>query len=448
MKKFGLTSIDLKVAQQKMDAQKKYLLDNEFTTSNGQVINLLHVSFSANHSERYYAQLANKINTMELFSIKDDLKGIFLTITLDGFFRDLLKGDYTRYDSFSEDKLLEIKKSTPNNDIHGFIHHKLDNKEKLIIKDLYNILSYQYLKFLKGYTLKMMKKNNDERMYIRTVEPHKDGVPHFHIMFFTKEQYIKSLKKDFLRACPAPRNSESLYKGSFDTHGFQTDINKPSAYILKYITKSFVDVKNKKDLDYIQAWYVKHRLMRVVTSRTLVPQWIYQKCSILENDWYYITDIIKELDSEASWSQEDNFFYFKDSWSNREIVYSYGLFQIYNNGRLVKEVGKVVEKKPIKTYERVPRSWYKALKPIPVYKDTKLTHFYSKGQFKEYKKHISNMNDYELLQFHDNYDIESDNYIYYLATKNLMIDRNLLNEQKYYLNNFDEKEFFSFKNCS
>lgn len=98
MNQYGLSPHDLKYCREKIDGQKSYLSNNHFHTSTGQVKSLLDVSFSANISERYYSQLSNKINTMSDLAKSQNLKPVFLTITLDGFFRGLLTANYSKWD--------------------------------------------------------------------------------------------------------------------------------------------------------------------------------------------------------------------------------------------------------------------------------------------------------------------------------------------------------------
>ena len=447
---YGISDFTLKQTRDKILYQRNFLENNSIFTANGQVKTLLDLSFSANHSERYYAQLANKINTMENLAINWDLEACFLTCTLDGFYRDLLQGDYTRYNKFSDEKIKEIYKSIPNNEKLGFIQDKLENEEKLTIKDLYNILNHQMRQFRNNTAFKELKKQDKKYTYIRTVEPHKDGVPHFHIMLFIPKDMIELFKKDFKSKFVAPENSKSQLDKNRrpipnTLKGFQTDIRSASAYILKYITKSFLDIKSKRELDYMGAWFIEHRIMRCVTSRSVLPQWIFQKISLYEKDWYYLTDILESsnTDFETEWNQKEEYFYIYDNWSNREFTYFCGLFRVYSKGSLVFESGKIVDKQIIKTqiYDKTPNKWQKQLKPIPTYKDDKLISFYHNGSNYEYKKHISHMTDYELIQHYQNYDVDSNSYIKYLSIKNLLIDRNLLNEEKISLNNFKMNKF-------
>jgi len=435
MNKYGLSEQDLQNAQDKISRQRDYLVKNEFITSNGQIKSLLDLSFSANHSYRYYAQLANKINTMESIALNDGLISVFCTMTLDGFYRDLLKGDYKRFNALRASKRDEVLKSVPENDKLGFIRTKLLNNEVLVVKDLYNILNHQMRQFRNGKAFKLLKRNDDKYHFIRTVEPHKDGVPHFHMMFFIPSEYINIFHEDFKRFFVAPRNKKAV--------SFQTDIKSASAYIMKYITKSFIDIKNDADLDYINAWFVKHRIMRCITSRSVLPQWIYQKCSIFEKDWGYLTDILNSPGSHSEWSCELNCFWIYDTWLNREIAYEYGRLSIYSNDKLIHQVGKVVDNS-FKSVpgERVPKSWIKKKEYISIFENDKVIYYYKDGVYYKNKTHITQLSDLDLYDLHNNYDLENSNYTHYLAIKNLMISRGLLDVQRFDLNNFNFDTFF------
>ena len=112
---YGLNDYDLNKIQIKHDLQREYLKSSTFTTQNGEIKNLLDVSFSANHSTRYYSEITNKINTINTIIFTQDVEysNIFLTITLDGCFRDFLKGDFTRYKPDLHKDLI------PNNEVYG-----------------------------------------------------------------------------------------------------------------------------------------------------------------------------------------------------------------------------------------------------------------------------------------------------------------------------------------
>ncbi len=453
MQTFGLTEFDLNLCKEKIKNQKSYLENNELVTANGQVKTLLELSFSANHSERYYAQLANKINTIEQLAFNQGLSSNFLTCTLDGFYRDLLQGDYTRFKKLSIDLSIDdIKKKfkVPNNDIWGFVATKMFNNQLLDIKDLYNILCYQMQVFRKGYAFKRLLKANKSYAYIRTVEPHKDGVPHFHIMFFVPKEFIADFKKDFIKSFPAPQNAKPQLdinrRPIKDTlKGFQTDITSASAYIMKYITKTFRNIRDNKELDYINAWFIKHRIMRCVTSRSTLPQWVYQIVSRYEKDWYYLTDIFSSS-NECEWSKEHNCFWLYDTWSNREIEFLYGRLSVYKDNILVHRSGEVIDKPyTMLSYEKIPKKWSnKPLASIPIYEDNNKIGFYKNNKFILYKdtKSVADKKDFELYKYFNDLDIETCNMQHYGYVKNTLIERGLLSGTVISLDDFRDIEDF------
>ena len=87
-----------KTNSKKHEVQRDYLDNHNFTTATGQVKSLLDVSFSANHSKRYYSEIINKINTInDIIAMEEtQYQSIFITVTLDGYFRDFLKGNFSR----------------------------------------------------------------------------------------------------------------------------------------------------------------------------------------------------------------------------------------------------------------------------------------------------------------------------------------------------------------
>jgi len=434
METYGLTKQDLLFVREKIANQKDYLVKNEFVTSSGQFKNLLDVSFSANHSSRYYAQLANRVNTIEELGFNQGLKAILITMTLDGFYRDLLKGDYTRFKAYRSDKRQEIYKSVPNDDRFGYIRLKMQHEEKLSVKDLYKILLFQNRQFNGSSIMRLLRQGNYH--FNRTVEPHKDGVPHFHALIYVPEDYIEPIHEAFKRFFVAPRNKLNV--------SFITDVNSSSAYIMKYITKTFLNVDAGNEIDYIQAWYVKHKIFRFVSSRTIVPQWIYKKCSIYEKDWYYITDILNSS-KENEWSFDKDYFFLYDDWSKREITYFHGQLSVYNKNHLVFRAGEIASKNKYKTYfyEKIPKEWTNPPPLVPIYdKHDKLTHYYKNGIVYQNLKHITDLNLYELQKYYYSYDVDNDSYVKYLAIRNLMIDKQLIIGDKSDLSNFDLSEFF------
>ncbi|MDP3465339.1 MAG: replication endonuclease [Sulfuricurvum sp.] len=431
---YGLTPTDLKEMMDKIDAQKSYLSNNHFHTATGQVKSLLDVSFSANISERYYAQLSNKINTMHSLAISQSLKPVFLTITLDGFFRDFLQGDFKRYNDKSATIKENYQRHIPNNEVYGFLREKIKEGKKFTVKDCYNTLSYQWLNFAKSYSFKQLKKEGKQFIYLKASEPHKDGVPHFHVLMWIPANYFETFKKDFERYFPAPRNHKANLDGNTgDTYGFQTAICNPVGYIMKYATKSFMDLKNGEDLNYLQAWYIKHKIRRITTSHSTIPQWVYQKCYSIEKDWYHLTDVLKREPLLSEWNKKDNYFLIIED-TGRTLEYIDGVLTLkyIDSDFVIRQTGTPKEKTVISTtkIQPVPSSWqnlYTPNKTIDTYIDG--DHFlYRDGELFNFTPQPVRMSDFDLwTYYHDEMDIETVNAHHYAYTHNTMIERGLLN---------------------
>ncbi len=159
-----------------------------------------------------------------------------------------------------------------------------------------------------------------------------------------------------MRFFPAPRNHRKItYKNTtgkhrrnghyvcdidgkkmYETFGFQTQIRSAAAYILKYILKSFRNLIEGNEIDYLQAWYVHNKIPRIISTHTLVSQDIYHKSSLLEDDWYYLTSI--KLDGNLKMDRLNNYFKFNDGMG-RTITHDNGYFILSNAGCIISTYG-------------------------------------------------------------------------------------------------------------
>ena len=426
---YGLKDRDLKEIQKKHEVQRDYLDNNTFTTSTGQVKSLLDVSFSANHSKRYYSEIINKINTLnDIIAVEEiEYQSIFITITLDGYFRDFLKGNFDRFLNRSY-SLKELKSIIPNNERFGYLINKIHNKEIFTIKDLYNVLNFQLYRFQSSQAYRRIKKNNHKAHYIRVCEPHKkDGVPHLHLMLYVPKQYLQTLKKAYSIYFPAPQNSKPLNTLIDDGQlkGFQWEIESAPAYILKYIFKSFLNVQNQDELDYLQAWYIKHRILRVVTSHSIVPAWVYRKISVLDKDWHYLTDI--KNNAVCEWSKEDDYILFEDEYK-RTLEYNKGVYKLYYKDTILKEFGTRKEDTPVTIKPTINLKYKKKIKEPKILIDGK-TFVLKDGNLEQIfiQKPIiytSSFNLYKDYISMENKDIDSIDLNHYALVKNELIKRN------------------------
>ena len=334
---YRISSSDLKSSQLKIDNQRNYLSSNSFMTINGELKSYLDISMSANISSRYYAQLVNKVNTLEQIAINENIEPVFLTLTLDGVYHDLMIGKYSRFTLYHQKKL-------PENDTNGYLQTKVSNREIFTARDLYQILRFQWRSFQNNMTFRQIKIDGFKTAYLFAVEPHESGVPHAHVLLYMPKHFIKPLKDVFIKYFWAKRNCISSPKQLSPTqikngeiNGYQWTLSNAVGYVMKYCTKSFMDLKHQKEIDELQAWYIKHKIIRITMSHTLVPQWVYSKIYPLESDWLYLSDL--RNNSSCEWSQKDDYFEFIDNDKNQVLRYDKGLYQRFINGELREEFG-------------------------------------------------------------------------------------------------------------
>ena len=244
-KYYGLSKLYLFQTMEKLRKQKAFLNTNYLHDRiNGTNIPLADLVISAYHSpERYYAEIQNRVNTLERIAKQRDLKPLFMTLTL--------PSEYHQYKTTKNNKLIKNKKyngTTPNNAV--------------------KILTKMFSRLRQDRSLKELSKEN--RIYFRVNEPHQDGTPHTHILMFVPGDRIQRVKKAY----------ERLYDNrANDIQIITDDINNSVAYVMKYINK-VLPLSKKKELSekelYLNAWYSKNRIIRFNSSKTLAPLSLYR----------------------------------------------------------------------------------------------------------------------------------------------------------------------------
>ena len=372
---YGVSDDDLKEAKNKLALQSKWLESQEYISDvTGELRTFLDFTMSANHSKKYYAEVWNRTNTISDFMLNHNHRIAFLTITLNGCFRRALNGDYSRFKSQDEKKL------SPE-----FFEKKLKN-EPCSIKDLVDLLNYQWLAFVKRFFSYL---KGAKHFYIRAFEPHKDGVPHIHALIsYPKEIHEKVLQayKDIFNA---PQNLKSTYLSkeqvkNGEINGFQWSINNPAGYVLKYINKSFINCLKNKELNHQQAWYIKYKVRRFTTSRHQIPLWIYRKINFFKKDFYNLCLLKDHSDWFCEWDYSSQYFRLSNIKTTELINYENGILEYSIQGKIIHRYEKKIPKKPqrqkidLRTYDE------KDKKPF--------------GRW-ECRKPINRMKDYEFLEY-------------------------------------------------
>jgi hypothetical protein len=243
VKTYGLDDNDLEDVQLKLQYQRHFLeysyISNDQT---GQTFCLKDCIVSSNHNpQRYYGEILNRINTLEREAINAGLTPVFLTMTLPSEFHEM--------------KML-----------HGELIPNLKYND-MTPKDAVKVLTKQFAKLRQDRSLKELTKA--QRMYYRVNEPHKDGTPHTHILLFIPKEHIDRVEIAFKRLYNQVGNK------------FEKNIDSASSYIMKYINKTLPMSKEQisESDQYINAWYVKHRVNRFCSSRSTAPMYLYRLLS-------------------------------------------------------------------------------------------------------------------------------------------------------------------------
>lgn len=404
---YGLSAFDLKCANEKLETQRDYLKGAFHTNAQtGEIKSYLDLSMSANFGKKYYAELVNRSNVINSFQFDFDLMPVFLTITLNGCFRKALKGDFSTFKP--EDK----------KNLDYALKFKLEKNEAFTIKDLINLLNHQWNLFV----MRLHRKyKNLNKLYIRCFEPHKkDGVPHIHALLYVPKfafDFTFKVYKDIFKAPQNIKQGSKLSKEQVkngEINGFQWSLSNPTGYVMKYIYKTFINLNKSDELDYLSAWYVKHKVRRFITSKTPVPLWIYRKVNVFKKDFYHLCNVVNNPDYLCEWSFDKKYFCFV---SNDESF-------VYENGKLT-----------YKFKDRVLFFYEKEQVPKPEKKYLKLVF---KSDLPDYytqriqKSKI--IKDYTLLSLlkDENFKYENCKKIAYHA--NMAIDRGLLDLPKFDLN--------------
>lgn len=424
---FGISHFDIVCANEKIKAQREYMLNVSFVNQLGEVRSLLDCSMSANLSKKYYAEVSNRMNTLSSFSLLYDQRPVFLTITLNGCFRDALKGDYSRFSPIDFKYIPQI------------IKMRMKNGEALEIRDLAQILNHQWNLLI----MRFCKRFKDvERSYVRCFEPHKkDGVPHIHALFYLPAYTISYLFDAYKDLFYAPQNlrtdavtPQQVKNG--ETNGFQWSIDNPTGYIMKYIQKTFVNLYETQELDELATWYIKHKIRRFITSRTKVPLWVYRRINFIASmrDFYHLCNFKNNGDNIIEWDFKDKFIHiFLPDRDERIILENNTLTHTIND----KVVNVYVKEKPPK----IQKSEYNLTSKCPESIDLTINRVSREIEvFRrkvakvrgEIKKPPLWMSDYELYTYYSRLDKANCNIQHLAYVENIMLDRGLSNFTKKY----------------
>lgn len=207
---YGITKQDRRFLKIKLKFQRDYL-DNNYLSIDNVSLPYSTFYFSSWHNPaRYIAELNNRVTSLNKYANNRGLKCIFAVLTL--------PSEYHRKKSIKTDSGIKLVKN--NNFIDDENHTIKAGSDKLqgVVRSILNSTVFREIP-------------KNDRCYITTKEPHKDGTCHLNFICFVPEVFInrcvKSIKRRFLDS------HSSIY----------TNIQSPTAYIMKYIFKTLDDLR-------------------------------------------------------------------------------------------------------------------------------------------------------------------------------------------------------------
>lgn len=386
--KYNLSLVDLKIVDSKIEKQKKFLSEFSIDIFESDY-NLLEASMGANiNPKKYFAEVNNRVNSLFEYSKMLDLYPVFLTQTLPPQFHFNSK----KYDGSS-------------------------------VKDGVRYLSERWAKFLRLKIFKNIKKSiNHNMIYIRVIEPHKDGTPHAHVLIFIPKNFILPVKKVFKRHFAVDGASKLAQDFRYTWSGHS---GGAVAYIMKYINKTFKHAL--EDRMTLEAYYYAfHSIRRFTTSQTLLPLYIHRKIKHNEKFRDFIYSTVKYKDQSLYSIYNKKIFLFRymteDDGLCEDVIYC-------RNPDLDKLFPKKSYVIPTTIKKHPQQNNYKKLRELssPIYINDKLSDYcFAFGRSFIPKKPYHEYSDFDLLSYFNHLLDDIQDFNHYKYIHNLCFERGLI----------------------
>lgn len=274
-----------KYSLQKEKRQSNYLKNqqNLKNVKTGEVLTLKY-SFDSKQKE-YVKTIEQKVNALVAISVAQDLKPIFITLTV--------PSEFHPFKTLKNGFIIENKK---------YKFSKLDNA----ITEAYEKLREIYRTFYKR-----LKSNSKNIYYIKIVEPHKSLIPHIHILLFVEKEQQQNTKKLFLKIY----KEFELKKVDYDEKILVQNINNPVGYIMKYVLKT-LNSDNEFFKRWLDGWRKKYKIRACEMSNLPISIEVYKKL------YYNLPKDLKEsIQKEIIENNQSFFEYFINNTEVHQIIY-------------------------------------------------------------------------------------------------------------------------------
>lgn len=385
---YGITKELRKFGLEKIKKQKNFLNSNFFQIGNENIPMSLLVKNAYHNSDKYIAEVNQRVYSLFHYANNKGLKNIFGTITL--------PSKYHKYKTLPNGRLVKNPKYanlSPN-----------DGAKELskMFKKILDLRSYRDI-------------HKSDKCYFRVYEPHKNGTPHLHFSMFVPADKLEKVSQTF----------KNYFDNNYPTLrvDFQTDINNPVAYLMKYILKTFDDLRTNEDnITDLSLWYIVNRITRFYTSRTLISLEVYRKLNGRYN-LLELTEMYKNKQLSV----------LVDIDTNKVLSIYDKIGNIYNK--------KDTQIKSLNSFKvepklKIKRKEHRKKEPIIMIDNKRYVSV--NGQLQEYIPPVTKMND---IRLHNHYkeleeDIYNINMQHYCLVKNELINRYILDDEKLPINQY------------
>lgn len=274
-----------KYSLQKEKQQSNYLRNqqNLKNVKTGEILTLRY-SFDSKQKE-YIKTIEQKVNALVSISVAQDLKPIFITLTVPSEFHPF--------------KTLRNKTIVKN---QNFKYQKIDDA----ITEAYVKLREIYRAFYKR-----LKNHSKNIYYIKVVEPHKSLIPHMHILLFVEKEQQLNTKKLFINIY----KEFKLKRVDYDEKILVEKIQNPVAYIMKYVLKT-INSNDEFFKRWLDGWRKKYKIRACEMSNLPISIEIYKKL------YYNLPSDLKESIQKEIESNNQSFFeYFIRNTEVHQIIY-------------------------------------------------------------------------------------------------------------------------------
>lgn len=415
---YGVNFEDKCLIDRKLEKQKNFL-ENFVIDLGNKEFNLLDNSYSANlNPKKYFSEINNRVNSINKYAKDMGLMPVFITLTAPSQFHPL-----------TFDKILQKHVPNPN-----FKYSNL----KDAIKDASNFLSVLWHKFTSLQIFRKIKKLLKHGLiYFRVFEPHKSGIPHIHALVYLPKNFVLAVKKKF---------NEYFKKFGIKQLEFRytwySSKGGAIGYMMKYITKTFRNAETDIIDDSVY-WYIKHRIIRFCSSRSLCSLSVYRKIRYyfkdIQDDYLYINELFINGDITPYFNKSVISYKFINDDNEFDEINLY-CKRFIPNLSIEKYIIAYIDKKGNKRYKQTisnlnvriklkyQKKQEKINKDIPLIINNELYTLFENGTYKKNLIPVSNMKDIELIKYFNSIDkdIYNVNLHHYGLVKNEMVKRGLM----------------------